>query len=285
MRLGATIDDYLNTGDPGALVTECCKKGYRAAAMPLAVLDQPAAVRDIASALDQADILLAEMAAWVNPLHHEPEQRSQNIASIERILALADEVGAICCPTVVGSYCETDHWDSHVGHHPENFSERAFDEVVHWVREVLDQVRPSRTKLTLEICPWTLLDSLQIYLDLIEAIDRPGLGVHLDPANLVTDPRTYYHTGGMIDRCFDLLGSRILSCHAKDVHWTLDARTVGVEEVVPGRGILDYATFLRRAESIGSDLPLILEHLQTESAFDEAAAHIKQVGSAVGVSL
>ncbi len=285
MRLGATIDDYLNTGDPDALVAECRKKGYRSAAMPLAVLDEPTTVRDIASALYQADILLAEMAAWVNPLHHEPEQRSRNIASIKRILALADEVGAICCATVVGSYCETDQWDSHVGCHPENFSERAFDEVVNWVRDVLDQVRPTRTKLTLEICPWTLLDGPQVYLDLISAVDRPGLGVHLDPANLVTGPRAYCDTSGMINRCFDLLGSRILSCHAKDVHWTLDARTVGIEEVVPGRGILDYATFLRRAAGIGSDLPLILEHLRIETDFDEAAAHIRQVGTAVGVSL
>ena len=285
MRLGATIDDYLSTCDPDALVAECRKKGYRAAAMPLATLDQPAIVRDIASAFDQSDILLAEMAAWVNPLHHKPEQRGQNIASIKKILTLADEVGATCCPTVVGSYCETDQWDSHVGHHPDNFSERAFDEVVDWVREVLDQVRPTRTKLTLEICPWTLLDGPQIYLDLIAAIDRPGLGVHLDPANLVTDPRTYYETGRMIDHCFDLLGSRILSCHAKDVHWALDARTMGIEEVVPGCGNLDYATFLRRAARLGPDLPLILEHLETESNFEEAAAYIERVGAAVGVSL
>ena len=34
MRLGATIDDYLETTDPDALVRECIAKGYRAGAMP-----------------------------------------------------------------------------------------------------------------------------------------------------------------------------------------------------------------------------------------------------------
>ncbi len=285
MRLGATIDDYMDTHDPDALVAECRKKGYRAAAMPLAALDQPDVVRDIARAFAEADILLAEIAAWVNPLHHDPEQRRRNIAQIARCLALSDEVGATCCATVAGSYSQTDRWDSHAGHHPDNFSARAFEEVVDWVRDVLDQVQPTRTKLTLEICPWTLLDSPQIYLDLIGAVDRPGLGVHLDPANLVTHPRTYYDTTGMIHQCFDLLGGHILSCHAKDVHWTLDARTVGIEEVVPGRGVLDYAAFLQRGDGISPDLPLIIEHVQTEANFDEAAAYIVGVGAAVGVSL
>ena len=48
MRLGATIDDYLDTNDPDALVAECRRKGYRAAAMPLGVLDQADVVRSIA---------------------------------------------------------------------------------------------------------------------------------------------------------------------------------------------------------------------------------------------
>lgn len=122
-------------------------------------------------------------------------------------------------------------------------------------------------------------------MQLIRAVDRGGLGVHLDPANLVTHPRVYYDTAGMIDHCFDLLGEHILSCHAKDVHWTLDCRTIAVEEVVPGRGILDYATFLRRADQVSPDLPLIIEHVETDANFDEAASYIRRVASDVGVCL
>ena len=284
MRLGATIDDYLQTNDPDALVEECRRKGYRAAAMPLAILDQPEAVRNTARAFADADILLAEMAAWVNPLHHEAQQRSSNVAFIKEILALADEVGALCCPTVTGSYSEAKQWDSHVGHHPDNFSARAFEEVVAWVGEVLDQVRPTRTKLSLEICPWTLLDSPEIYLDLLAAIDRPGIGVHLDPANLVSSPRSFYDTAGTIDHAFDLLEPYLLSCHAKDVNFALDARTVGIEEVIPGRGVLDYATLLKRVQGIGRDFPVIIEHIETEANFDEAAAYIRRVGERAGVT-
>ena len=146
-----------------------------------------------------------------------------------------------------------------------------------WVRLVLDQVKPKRAKLTLEMCPWTLLDGPEIYFDLLQAIDRPGLGVHLDPANLVTHPRAFYDTSRLINRCFDRLGPHVVSCHAKDVQWTVDARTVGIEEVVPGRGVLEYRTLVRWAHRVSPNLPLIIEHLETEANFDEAAQYIKGV--------
>ena len=285
MRLGATIDDYMGNADPDALVGECHAKGYRAAAMPLAALEDAGTVRNIAAAFSDAGIVLAEMGAWINPLHHDPAKRQQNIDQITRVLALSDEVGAVCCTTVVGSYSEADDWLAHVGHHPENFSRQAFEEIVAWVRAVLDEVRPTRTKLTLEICPWTVLDSVEMYLELIRAVDRPGLGVHLDPANLVICPRTYYDTSAMINECFDRLSPFIVSCHAKDVHWTLDARTVGIEEVVPGRGVLDYTTMVRRAHDLSPDLPLIIEHIETEANFDEAATYIKRICGEAGVAL
>lgn len=285
VRLGATIDDYLESNDPFDLVVECQRKGYRAGTMPLEVLDEPDHVQAIASAFENADILLAEMAAWVNPLHHNDQTRKDNIETIKRRLALADEVGSVCLATVSGSYCELDQWDSHVGHHPDNFTQKAFDGVVSWVREVLDEVKPKRTKLTLEMSPWILIDSPETYLELIQAVDRPGLGAHLDPANLVIGPRIYFETAGMIDRCFNVLGQHICSCHAKDVHWALDARTVAIQEVIPGRGALDYAALIDNVNRHASDVPMIIEHVETEESFDEAARFIKRVGLEVGVSI
>lgn len=285
MRLGATIADYLDASDPEAHVAECRKHGYRAAPCPEVSIEEGDRIRNIKQTFDDADIVIAEVPAWVNPLDPDEHRRRANLETIARQLALADELNAVCCPTVAGSYNESDDLDAHAGHHPKNFTPEAFDPVVDWVRAVLDQVKPKRTKLTLEICPWTMLDGPHAYLQLIEAIDRPGLAVHLDPANCVNNPRTYYGTTAMINDCFDLLGTRILSCHAKDVHYTLDARTVGIEEVVPGRGVLDYRTFLRRIEQLSSETPLIIEHLAGEHEFDEAATYIKQIAREVDVNL
>ncbi len=285
MRLGATIADYLQSSDPEAHVDECLKRGYSASPCPDVSIGDSDAIRDIKGAFARADILIAEVTAWVNPLHPNEARRRANLQTIAEALALADEVAAVCCATVVGSYDGSDTWDAHVGHHPNNFSDEAFEQIVQWVRTVLTQVNPTRTRLTLEICPWTLLDGPEIYLELLNAVDHPGLAVHLDPANVVRDPRTYYGTTQMINHCFDLLGERIRSCHAKDVHYALDARTVGIEEVVPGRGVLDYQTFVRRIEEVSPDIPLIIEHLANEDEFKEAADHILEAAGRVGVSV
>ena len=186
---------------------------------------------------------------------------------------------------IVGSYDGSDNWDSHVGHHPHNFSQEGFDAVVEWVRQVLNEVNPQRTRLTLEMSPWTLLDSPEIYLTLLQTIDHPGLAVHLDPANAVREPRIYYNTAEMINRCFDLLGPWIRSCHAKDVHFALDARTVAIEEVLPGRGVLDYRTYVSRIEQLSPDMPLIIEHLATEPEYKEVSDFIRGVAAEVGATV
>lgn len=285
MRLGATIGDYLGTSDPGAHVAECRRQGYRAAPCPEVSIGERDRIREIKRSFAAADIVIAEVAAWVNPLHPDPEKRRKNLNTIAERLALADELEAVCCATVVGSFDGSDNWDSHVGQHPRNFTDDGFDAVVEWVRQVLAQVRPRRSKLTLEMSPWTLLDGPEAYLALLGAIDHPGLAVHLDPANAVRDPRTYYSTTELLNRCFDLLGPWIRSCHAKDIHYALDARTVAIEEVLPGRGVLDYRTYVSRIERLSPDTPLIIEHLATIPEYAQVKDFIRDVAGEVGATI
>ena len=285
MRLGATIGDYIKLVDPQAYVAECRKQGYRAAPCPEVTVRETEKIRDIKGAFAGADIVIAEVAAWVNPLHPHPEKRHKNLNTIAETLALADELEAVCCATVAGSFNGSDSWDAHVGHHPDNFTDTAFDAVVQWVRRILEAVKPRRTKLTLEMSPWTLLDGPETYLRLLEAVNHPGLAVHLDPANAVRDPRTYYSTTELLNRCFDLLGPWMRSCHAKDVHYALDARTVAIAEVPPGKGVLDYRTYLTRIEQLSPDTPLIIEHLATEGEYAEVGDFIRSVAREVGVTV
>ena len=282
MRLGANVEDYLESTDPGAFVAECRKHGYRAASWPGLDFTDKSSIEEIKNAFEQADILIAEVPAWVNPLHPDPEKKRKNLKTIEESLVLADELEAICCATVVGSLNGTDAWHSHVGHHPDNFTDSAFEAVVEWVQGILNEVKPQRTNLTLEMSPWTLLDGPEEYLRLLKAVDHPALAVHLDPTNAVRDPRSYYSTTEIVNRCFDLLGPWIRSCHAKDCHYALDARTVAIEEVIPGKGILDYRTYIQRMEELSPDTPLIIEHLGSEANYAEATDFIRGVAGEVG---
>jgi sugar phosphate isomerase/epimerase len=283
MRLGADFSHY--TLDPEAYALKYKEWGYRAATCPKVNPAETDKIRRLREAFARADVVIGEVAAWVNPLDPRPAEQARNRQAIAEALAVADELGAVCCPTVAGSFDTTNELAPHVAPHPDNFTDTAFDAVVEWVRKVLDEVKPRRARLTLEMSPWTILDGPDIYLRLLKAIDRPGLAVHLDPANAVRDAHLYFSSAALVNRCFDLLGQWIVSCHAKDILQDPYPATVALHEVIPGRGILDYRTILRRIEQVSPEMPLIIEHLASEAEYAEAAGFIRGVAAEVGATV
>jgi sugar phosphate isomerase/epimerase len=235
-------------------------------------------VRAYEDAAREANVVIAEVGAWSNPISPDPKTRRDALEKCRRQLDLADRIGARCCVNIAGSRGEK--WD---GPSPKNFAPETFDMIVETTRGIIDQVRPTRTYFTLETMPWAYPDSPGSYVRLLEAIDRERFAVHLDPVNLVCSPQRYYGNAALIRTCFELLGPHIKSCHAKDIllHPKL---TTHLDEVRPGTGGLDYATFLRELSKL-SDVPLMLEHLPNAEEYREAANHIRAVARDVGVIL
>ena len=234
-------------------------------------------LRHIREACEKQDIVIAEIGGWSNAIDPRPDERRKAIATTCEALAVADELGALCCINIAGSI----DTEKSYAPHPENFTEAGFDAVVHWVTSVLREVRPRRTKLTIESSPWTPIDSPAAYARLLAAVDDPRFAVHFDPVNFILDARTYYATTAMLNEIFDQFGPRIIACHAKDITQG-DPKTVQFSEALPGKGVLDYRTFLKRAEAISPETPLIIEHLATEDEYREAAAHIRAMAQEVG---
>lgn len=277
MRLGAPLFEDCST--PELWIAALRRKGYSAAYCPIGAEAPDDAVKTWAQAARDADIVIAEVGAWSNPLSPDPETARAAIEHCKAQLDLADRIGAACCVNIAGSRGPV--WD---GPDPANYSKDTFDLIVETVREIIDTVQPKRTYYTLETMPWMLPDSTDSYLALIRAIDRPAFAVHFDPVNLVNSPARWADTSGLIRDFIERLGPWIRSCHAKDV--TLATRlTVHIDEVRPGLGALDYRTYLRCLDRLDSDVPLMIEHLSTEQEYDEAAAYIRATATEVGVTI
>jgi len=277
MRLGAPVHDDCST--PEAWVAALRRKGYSAAFCPPVNPDDDGAVAAYAAAAAEANIVIAEVGAWSNPISADEGERRQAVDKCCRMLDLADRIGAKCCVNIAGSRAQ--EWD---GPHPDNLSAETFEMIVDTVREIIDTAAPTRTDYTLETMPWVPPHSPQSYLDLIRAIDRERFGVHLDPVNLVNSIERYFDTAGLLRECFDKLGPWIRSCHAKDITLS-EELTVHLAECAPGEGALDYATFVREVDRLGPDVPVLIEHLKSEEDFDRAAAHIRAVAQAEGVTI
>lgn len=277
IRLGGPI--FLKSDDPEELAREHRRLGYSAAYCPKAATTDKERVRAIENAFRKADVVIAEVGAWKNMLDPDAVRRKANLEYVIERCALAEAVGARCCVDIAGSY-NPDVW---YGPNPKNLSREFFDATVQNCRTIIDTIKPKRTKFTIEMMGWNLPDSPDAYVDLIKAVDRPAFGVHLDVCNGINSPRRFYESSKYIEECFSKLGRWIVSCHAKDLKWIVELN-VHFLEVVPGRGQVDYKSYLRGLAALPHQPPLMLEHLKTAEEYDEGKQYIKRVGESIGVT-
>ena len=276
IRLGAPIFDP--PSDPEQLALAHRKLGMRAAYCPAVELTDTQRIAEIGRAFAKHDVVIAEVGRWKNLLDADPAQRQQNMQFVIDGLALADEVGALCCVDIAGSY-STESW---FGPHPQNLSAEFLEAAVENARKIIDAVKPRRARFCYEMMGWAIPDSADSYLKLIKAIGRKGFGVHLDPCNAVNSPEKFYRNADLLNECFDKLGKWIVSCHAKDLTWDVEMN-VHFREVRPGTGTMDYETYLKRLAALRDPPPLMIEHLPNAEEYDKAREHILAVGKRVGV--
>ncbi|MDR1030165.1 MAG: sugar phosphate isomerase/epimerase [Treponema sp.] len=279
MRLGAPV--FIESRDPERFVAEHVRKGYRAAYCPDWInADTDAALCGMfKAALAKHDVLLAEVGIWRNVVSKNPVEAKAAFDHSVRRLQTAEELGARCAVNIVGSWNE-ECWD---GPHERHYHQDFFDAAVEAARRVIDAVKPLHTKMTFEIMPCQFIDCAAEYLRFIRAIDRSAAGVHLDPTNSISNPRLLYDNAAFFQNEFSILGDAVLSIHLKDLRQKPDEFTVQLEEVVIGRGNIDYVNLLRLIDKLPPDTPGMLEHLDSEACYDEAAASIRRLADTAGV--
>jgi sugar phosphate isomerase/epimerase len=276
IRLGAPIQ--LKSDDPTALAHEHRRLGYAAAQAPNVKLGDKEKIAAIQKAYAAENVIIAEVGAWKNMLDPNAEERKKNCEFVLERMALAEALGARCCVDIAGSY-NPKVW---YGPHPKNLSQEHFDATVENCRRVIDTVKPRRSKFTVEMMGWATPEGPDSYLRLVKAVDRPAFAVHLDVCNGINSPQRFYNSAAFIEECFRKMGRFIVSVHAKDLAWPAEMN-VHFVEVIPGRGEVDYRTWLRQMATL-KDVPLMLEHLKGAGEYEEAANYIRRVGAEAGVS-
>jgi sugar phosphate isomerase/epimerase len=277
LRLGGP--SFAKTEDPEELALIHRKLGYRAAYCPGVPLKDTDRIRALAEAFTRHDVVIAEVGRWVNLLDADAEKRRKNLQTVTDGLALAEAIGALCCVDIAGSFSPK----SWFGPNPDNLSKKHFDASVENARKIIDAVKPRRARFCYEVMGWAWPDSPDHYVKLIKAVDRKAFGAHLDPCNLINSPEKFYHNTALLDECFDKLGRWIVSCHAKDLTWDVEMN-LHFREVAPGKGALDYPTYLRRLAKLPQSPPLMLEHLVTAEDYAEARGYIFETGRQTGIS-
>ena len=245
--------------------------GCRSVVFPLSSDDPEEMIKEYVEAAKANDLLIAEVGIWRNAMSADPDDRKAQRDYCVRQLQLADRIGARCAVNVAGAMGP--RWD---GHYKENFTEETRTEIVKMVQEIIDRAEVTNTYFTLEPMPWMIPTGPVDYVRLLEEVNRDRFAVHMDIINMTNSFDRYYGAEKFIDRCVELLGSKIRSCHIKDVHLK-EEYTFQLEECAPGKGEYPLRYYVQKVNAIDPDMPVILEHLNTDEEYIQYMDYLKEV--------
>lgn len=256
------------------------QKGFRAAYAPCVPMDDTARIRRVTKAFADQDVTLAEVGFWENILDQDPSARKRARTQAMERFAAADEMGVRCFITTTGAQVYGSVNDNVT--EDENIPDADLQAAADFANEVLIAVKPRRCVFTYEMFPLTALDSVSQMEKLLKAVDRPGFGVHLDLTNLYSSARAFFYRRQILNQCVQSFGDRIVSCHVKDMVLR-PGLSVMLEERMIGRGHVDIGAYIRAMHEINPNMPVMLEHMNTQSEYDEAAQAIQEIAQKVAV--
>ena len=269
MRLGTSSP--LAHSTPEEWAENQVKLGSRSVNFPLNCDDPEDKIIAYRDAAGAHDLLIAEVGIWRNALAPDSDERRKNMDYCIGQLRLADFLGARCAVNVAGAFGP--RWD---GHYKENLSVNAWKETVSMVQEIIDTADVKNTCFTLEPMPWMIPTGPKEYLKLIEMVDRDRFAVHMDIINMTNSADRYFNAEEFVDEVTELLGNKIRSCHIKDVHLK-EEYTFQLEECAPGLGEFPLRYYVEKMNAIDPDMPVILEHLNTDEEYIKYMGYLKEV--------
>ena len=244
--------------------------GCRSVVFPLTYEASEADIADYVSAAKEHDLCIAEVGIWRNVFAIDCSEREEARRHAIGQLRLADEIGARCCVNIAGTYGGP-QWD---GGYRENFSKECWEQIVLYVKDLLDEVRPTKTRFSLEPMPWMVPTGPDEYLKLVHDVDREAFGAHLDIVNMINCPERYFFSDEFLEECFDKLSGLILSCHLKNIRLE-PTLTFKLQETGVADGTLNIRKYLELADKEDANMPLIIEHLTADEEYVKALRYVQ----------
>ena len=268
MRLGISTD--LGCKDAAEWGRKMKDLGCSTVVFPKNCMDDEKTIDAFVEAAALNDLSIAEVGIWRNPLSLDPEEAERQIQYSIGQLKLADRIGAKCCVNITGAIGPI--WD---GAYKENYSRETWDKIIAVTRRIIDEAEPEHTYYTIETMPWMVPDSPDQYLEIMEAVDRERLGVHMDLFNMIITPQRYFFNEEFMDDCFAKLGPKIKSCHLKNVRLKKEY-TIQFEEVSCDKGFINLERYAQLASEADPEMPMIIEHLESDEDYYQSIEYVRK---------
>ena len=235
--------------------------------------------QEVVKVCNKYDMVIYEVGGYTNLVTPDSSRLQENLKRLAHCIEVAESVNCGMVGTVAGSRDPKNL----INVHPDNWKLDTWKLLVKSVKQVLRDTAGMKAAIGMEAQVTSPVDGPKAHRRLIDDVGGERIKVNLDPVNMMHLQR-YYHTTELIEECFDLLGEDIVGCHAKDTYIWPDKQTVHVQEVCPGKGVLDYETYLVRMSRLSTPRALEAEHIPDEE-YPEAKAYVEKVAKKVGVMI
>ena len=209
----------------------------------------------------------------------DEEVRRAGVAGASDIVRLAARLGVPEAGVRPTSHNPRGDWWPH----PENHSQASEDRLVRSLSEILEVAAGEGVRIVLEAHATSTLDSPARIRRVIERTDPATVTINIDPVNFVRDLPTAYDSTAMIEEYFDLCGEFCGTVQVKD-YYLEDRFVVHIAETIPGTGMLDIDTVLRRTEALSPDMYAVVEHLPVNQ-IAQAKRHLGARAAALGIEV
>ena len=279
IRLGAVLP----TGSVDETIAMAERLGLWGTAAPLPLEATEAEAAAVGRRFRDAGLRLVQLACYRNVSTPVPEERRRAVRDLVRALHLAAAAGVLHVVTGAG-HRDPSQPQATFAVHPDNFSDRALEDLAATCREVLETAGDVPVRLLVETWVMTPLSSLTRASEAVRRVAHPRFGILFDPVNLM-NLDVYFDNGSFLARAVQQLGPAIGIVHAKDTLLHPERFTFQLAEEPVGQGALDYGALLRALATLPGDVPLLVEHVPDEAGVRAALDHIRAVAERVGVEV
>ena len=252
--------------------------GYRVAGVNAGVHEASAADIDHAKhVLEDAGLMPGPYGIGLSAIRPDAGETRESKKKIASTLKIAGKLGCTALRYSVGSLHPTNIWQ----HHPENFTQKALDELVKHTRELTPIAEDAGCMLCPETTQWTIVHNLQTMKEFVDRCDSPYVRIIIDFVNHTT-PERAYNTGEFIKCAVAFLGDRIGEFHVKDVMVQDALLVIHIDEAPMGTGLMDHATMMKVSNDLEPWKTFSLEHISDRNMIKKAYDHIDSVAKRIG---
>lgn len=214
----------------------------------------PGFASKVKNAFAAHNIDIAVLGCYINPVHPDKQIREVSLQWFEEHLQFASDFGCKIVGTETGSINADCLW------HPDNHSEKAFNELVTSVRRLALTAEKFGVIIGIEgVAHHHIINTPERLCQLLEAVDSSNVKVIYDPVNFFPVNMPVSQEAAM-DEVFAKLGQQIVAVHCKDFI-TKDHKKFG--DLPSGTGEMNHRYLFAWLARFKPDIQIILENTST----------------------